>query len=150
MQHLGPLIFGSNGDVVQFLKDKCLLSFDCHCPRCFEEMRIDQFTFVLFVCIYQCECRSWGADSSIGQKSSCEEYAPHTAKCILGAYSSQYPYHQYNTRSRLMFQLPPCNTNWGKNRSSYHFLNDFINLSFSIDANTTFSNFKYQLWNSLL
>ena len=27
---------------------------------------------------------SWGADSSIGQKSCCEEYAPHTAKCILG------------------------------------------------------------------
>ena len=102
MQRLGPLIFGSNGDV-QFLKDKCFLSSDRHCPRCFEEMRIDQFTFVLFVCIYQCECKSWGADSSIGQKSSCEEYAPHTAKCILGAYSSQYPHHQYNTRSRLMF-----------------------------------------------
>ena len=34
--------------------------------------------------IYQCECKSWGADSPIGQKSSCEEYAPHTAKCILG------------------------------------------------------------------
>ena len=24
-------------------------------------------------------------------------------------------YHQYNTRSRLKFRLPPCNTNWGKN-----------------------------------
>ena len=59
-------------------------------------------------------------------------------------------YHQYNTRSRLKFRLPPCNTNWGKNRSSYYFLNDFNNLSFSIDTNTTFSNFKYQLWNSLL
>ena len=59
-------------------------------------------------------------------------------------------YHQDNTRSRLKFRLPPCNTNWGKNRSSYHFLNDFNNLSFSIDTNTTFPNFKYQLWNSLL
>ena len=54
-------------------------------------------------------------------------------------------YHQYNTRSKLKFRLPPCNTNWGKNRSSYHFLNNFNNLSFSIDTNTTFSNFKYQL-----
>ena len=27
----------------------------------------------------------------LGKKSSCEEYAPHTAKYILGAYSSQYP-----------------------------------------------------------
>ena len=73
---------------MQFVKfqliSDCLLSSDRHCPRCFEEMRIDQFTFVLFVCIYQCECKSWGADSSIGQKSSCEEYTPHTAKCILG------------------------------------------------------------------
>ena len=34
--------------------------------------------------IYQCECKSWGADSPIGQKSSCEEYTPHTTKCILG------------------------------------------------------------------
>ena len=59
-------------------------------------------------------------------------------------------YYQYNTRSRLKLPLPPCKTNWGKNRSSYHFLTDFNNLSFSIDTNTTFSNFKYQLWNSLL
>ena len=36
-------------------------------------------------CIYQqLSSKSWEADSSIGQKSSCEEYAPHTAKCILG------------------------------------------------------------------
>ena len=66
--------------------------------KCFEEMRIDQFTFALFVCIYHCKCKSCGgveggggSDSSIGQKSSCKEYAPHTAKYILGAYSSQYP-----------------------------------------------------------
>ena len=60
MQRLGPLIFSSDGDVV-----------------CCEEMRIDSFLFCF-------ECKSWGADSSIGQKSSCEEYAPHTTKCILG------------------------------------------------------------------
>ena len=57
-------------------------------PQCFEEMRIDPYTFVLFVClfvcIHQCKCKSLGVDSSIGQKSSCEEYATHTAKCILG------------------------------------------------------------------
>ena len=36
-------------------------------------------------CIYQqLSGKSWEADSSIGQKSSCEEHAPHTVKCILG------------------------------------------------------------------
>ena len=36
-------------------------------------------------CIHQqLSGKSWEADSSIGQKSSCEEYAPHTAKYILG------------------------------------------------------------------
>ena len=34
-------------------------------------------------------------------------------------------YHQYNTKNRLKFRLSPCKTNWGKNRSSYYFLNDF-------------------------
>ena len=75
MQRLGPIIFGSNGDV-EFLSDKHLLSSDCHCPKCFEEMRIDSLLFCLFVHIYQWECKSWGVDSSIGQKSSCEEYSP--------------------------------------------------------------------------
>ena len=41
-------------------------------------------------CIYQqLFGKSWGADSSIGQKSSCEEYTSHTAKCILGVTISQ-------------------------------------------------------------
>ena len=71
---LGPLIFGSDGDIVQFLSDKHLSS-NHHCPKCFEEMRIDSLLFCLFVCIYQCECKFWGTDSSNGQKSSCEEYA---------------------------------------------------------------------------
>ena len=36
-------------------------------------------------CIYQqLSGKAWEADSSIGQNSCCEEYAPHTAKCILG------------------------------------------------------------------
>ena len=36
-------------------------------------------------CIYQrLSDKSWKADSSAGKRSSCEEYAPHTAKCILG------------------------------------------------------------------
>ena len=42
-------------------------------------------------CVYQqLSSKSWKADSSIGQKSSCEEYAPHATKSILGVYSSQY------------------------------------------------------------
>ena len=57
-------------------------------------------------------------------------------------------YHKYNTRGKLKFRLPSCKTNWGKNRSSYHFINEFNNLSFSINTNTTFSDFKSQLWNS--
>ena len=57
-------------------------------------------------------------------------------------------YHKYNTRGKLKFRLPSCKTNWGKNRSSYHFKNEFNNLNFSINTNTTFSDFKYQLWNS--
>ena len=57
-------------------------------------------------------------------------------------------YHKYNTRGKLKFRLPSCKTNWGKNRSSYHFINEFNNLSLSINTNTTFSDFKSQLWNS--
>ena len=49
-------------------------------------------------------------------------------------------YHKYNTRGKLKFRLPSCKTNWGKNRSSYHFINEFNNLSFSINTNTTFSD----------
>ena len=47
---LGPLIFGSDGNIVQFLSDKHLSS-DRHCPKCFEEMRIDSLLFCLFVFI---------------------------------------------------------------------------------------------------
>ena len=43
-------------------------------------------------CIYQqLSDKSWKADSSAEKKSSCEEYAPHTTKYILGVYSLQYP-----------------------------------------------------------
>ena len=34
-----------------------------------------------------------------------------------------------------------CKTNWGKSRSSYHFVNDFDNLTFNFNTNTTFFRF---------
>ena len=59
-------------------------------------------------------------------------------------------YHKYSTRVRLKFRLPSCKTNWGKNQSLYHFINEFNNLSFIINTNTTFSDFKSQLLNRVL
>ena len=90
MQHLGPLIFGSDGDVVQFLKDKCLLSSDHHCPRCFEEMRINQFT--LFI---SANVNLGGQVLQLGKNPLVKNTPPILLNVSWAAYSSQYPIFWY-------------------------------------------------------
>ena len=79
MQCLGPLVFGSDGNIVQFLSDKCLLE--------------DRFTFVLFVCLFvfiSVNVNLGGWTLQLGKNPLVKNTPPIPLNVSWGAYSSVF------------------------------------------------------------
>ena len=55
--------------------------------------------------------------------------------------------HQYNTRQSRLFHLPKIRTNWGKQKLTYHAVNDFNNLDPDCFNSKSLLDFKQKLFN---
>ena len=79
----------------------------------------------------------------------------HVYKCLNGSINheltlvTQQHQHNYNTRQKVNRRLPCVRTNWGKQRTAYHAVNDFNSLSQIIRDSANVNIFKRQVFNFL-
>ena len=72
-------------------------------------------------------------------------YSQGTANTFLNKYA--YQIHNYSTRQGMHLRLPVCRTNWGKQVSSYLFINEWNKLHFNVSPTSTYDNFRSSFWN---
>ena len=125
MQRLGPLIFGSDGDIVQFLIERQMPSFlRSPLSQMFwgNEDRSVHFCFVCLFVFISANVNLEGQILQLGKNLLVKNTPPHTAK-YWGSYSSQYPNkvckhfdkkNQISNEQNTQFQRPPQTSNSNK------------------------------------
>jgi len=89
------------------------------------------------------------------EKRHFQQRCVHVYRCLTGFINheltlvTQQHQHNYNTRHKVNLRLPCVRTNWRKQRTAYHAVNDFNSLSQIIRDSANVNILKTQVFNFL-